>query len=350
MKSTVMVLMIGASCATNVALAGVCDPMAVHVTNDGGAVVLSSPANGVNFDMRGDGVVRVSWPSTGNDAWLVLPNATGKVTSGAQMFGADSAKGADADAFRVLAQYDDPENGGNGDGIISDQDPVYASLRLWADVNRNGAVDDGELSTLPDHGIHALVLASWGVTRRDAVGNAYLSQAKIVGADDTADKRFLQAVIPNVAAAPDGHTSAVTCDGGNPGGSGSPPPSTPPPAVWHCTASCSGGLTGHGLDIAYTLWQQHPGQDQGICGVPQNLSQNTGTWYFTGQTVVDVSRPTAEENAQQFCFAQMFVYSFSYYIGATEFETNPYHNEVPGNGLDKWCEYLGNDELACLQY
>ncbi|MBA3515035.1 MAG: hypothetical protein H0T77_11740 [Pyrinomonadaceae bacterium] len=49
-------------------------------------------------------------------------------------------------------------NGGNQDGVINSQDSVFASPRLWQDVNHNGSSEDYELHSLPELGVEALEL------------------------------------------------------------------------------------------------------------------------------------------------------------------------------------------------
>jgi hypothetical protein len=103
----------------------------------------------------------MAWTAAGADnAFLALPSPDGLVASGKKLFGNFTPQPASTtrNGFAALAVYDDPANGGNGDGVIDEKDAVFASLRLWIDANHDGVAQPGELHTLPSLGVYVISL------------------------------------------------------------------------------------------------------------------------------------------------------------------------------------------------
>jgi hypothetical protein len=159
---------------------------------------LTNPAQGVPFDFFMNGPVQMAWTAPGADeGWLVLPPSDGLIENGTQMFGnlTPQPPSDDPNGFAALAVYDDPKNGGNGDGIIDSRDAIFSRLRIWRDSNHNGISEPSELISLPDAGIVSISLSYTETGRIDKWGNRFRYRARITsttGADKWAYDVFLQ--------------------------------------------------------------------------------------------------------------------------------------------------------------
>lgn len=129
-----------------------------------GGFEMTDVAHGVRFDLNSiGGLDRVSWTSpTSTAAWLVLDrNRDGYITNGKELFGnftfqSEPLTNVEKNGFLALAEWDKPENGGNGDSKITKDDDVFRKLRLWRDANQNGLSDPGELHGLWEYGIETV--------------------------------------------------------------------------------------------------------------------------------------------------------------------------------------------------
>lgn len=153
---------------------------------------LTNAANGVQFDINGDDTKeQIAWSSTNSDdAWLALDrNGNDLIDSGKELFGNSTRQpappaGEVKNGFLALAVFDKAANGGNDDGNITNQDVVFASLRLWQDANHNGVSEASELKTLSQLGLAKIDLDYQESRRTDEHGNRFRFKARVRDTQD----------------------------------------------------------------------------------------------------------------------------------------------------------------------
>jgi hypothetical protein len=161
-------------CPTHSCKGGTCP---VLLDTSGQGFFLTDAAHGVKFDIYANGnPIQMGLTAPGVDnGFLALPGLDGLVHNGSQLFGTATPQppSANRNGFAALAVYDDPENGGNGDGVIDAKDAVYKSLRIWIDSNHDGISQPGELHTLASLGINSISLNYKEGDGTDQFGNLF---------------------------------------------------------------------------------------------------------------------------------------------------------------------------------
>ena len=158
-------------------------PSPIVIDTEAEGFHLTDAPSGVFFDMSGAGhPIQMGWTNGHfHNAFLALPGSDGLVHNGKELFGnfTPQPQSANPNGFIALAQYDKPENGGNGDGIIDDRDAIFPRLRLWIDENHDGIAQPNELHLLSEFGVYSLSLRYVESRHTDEFGNQFRYKARV---------------------------------------------------------------------------------------------------------------------------------------------------------------------------
>jgi hypothetical protein len=137
---------------------------------------------GVKFTFNAN-LVQTSWTDPDySNAWLALDrNGNGTIDDAGELFGEFTPQppSPNPNGYKALAVFDDPRNGGNGNGEIDPGDAIWPSLRLWIDRNHNGISEPNELIPLSEAGIFSISLNYTLSAKTDRYGNEFRYVANI---------------------------------------------------------------------------------------------------------------------------------------------------------------------------
>lgn len=149
----------------------VCSPIVI-ATGKEQSYRLTSVADGVLFDINGDGVKeRTAWTrANSDDAFLAIDFNNNGTIEGAELIGGSTVPGI-TNGFKALAALQLAESGVQR-GDISSDDPLYFKLLLWTDRNHNGVSEPSELRPFSEQ-FSAIGLAYKPTDRTDQHGNKF---------------------------------------------------------------------------------------------------------------------------------------------------------------------------------
>jgi hypothetical protein len=153
------------------------DPLVLDLAGDG--VNLRPLADGVRFDIDGDGQAEQTGFVQGDDALLVWDrDSDGRITGTDLMGDQHGAR----NGFEELRRYD-----GNADGQITAADAVWAKLRAYQELNGDGVAQAGELRGLDEAGVVAIGLGYHTIDEASA-GQRLTEAGAFVRADGTSGR------------------------------------------------------------------------------------------------------------------------------------------------------------------
>ena len=150
------------------------DPLVLDLNLNNKIDTISS-TSGAYFDVDSDGLVgQSSWVSPSDGLVVIDKNYNGKIDDSTELFGDayELKSGAIAsNGYEALADLDS-----NGDGIFSELDDEFNSVKIWQDLNSDGISDSNELHSLSYHNIKSISVTYSSVFSN--IGNNVIAIAK----------------------------------------------------------------------------------------------------------------------------------------------------------------------------
>lgn len=154
-------------------------PTPIIISVEGG-YRLTSPSDGVAFDIDGDGIAEwLAW--TEGDSGLAFlsmdRNGNGRIDDGSELFG-DHTKLADGtrarNGFEALGELD-----ANRDGIVDSNDPAWSALILWFDEDHDGQSTPVEIVTMSSTEVVSIDTRYKWSGKKDRHGNLFRYKGEV---------------------------------------------------------------------------------------------------------------------------------------------------------------------------
>jgi hypothetical protein len=158
-------------------------PILLDLETDG--FHLSGPDPAVSFDLNADGTPeRTAWTRAGeDDAFLCMDrNGNGVIDDGRELFGSATpliSGGTDESGYSALSEMDWPVAGGNSDGKIDADDPMFDRLCVWIDANRDGISQRREIRSLDQAGVAGFEGGYKTMHKNDDFGNLFRYTSRV---------------------------------------------------------------------------------------------------------------------------------------------------------------------------
>lgn len=151
------------------------DPLVLDMNGEG--IQLTPAGRGASFDINGDGKKESTAWVKGDSAFLVMDrNNNGLIDDGSELFG--DQHGA-SNGFQELARFDTCR-----DNIIDRKDSAWNALKVYQDLNSNGAIDYGEVTSLEKAGVASINL-DFTTTDSQQSGNRLIMKGSFTTTDGT---------------------------------------------------------------------------------------------------------------------------------------------------------------------